>query len=250
MTNDNDPNYLVNHHRGFENENSWYIDSTSSENDWRAIANASKRNVSWGMEITVDGGELTDDSEDLLDNPFEIDCNEENAFECGIEVGFPEGQILPHVCGDAELCGDLSAKFHLGEPFPETGLSTLDSILDSLSSHSSYGAFSDFKTDDENDEWQPEKIDKFDLFEGHEEIDLDVSCEGCGEMMQSNIFSPQNVCSKCRYQYVNDDDDDDLIPEVEIEYCAHCGKDTIHKDINFESVCTECSTCHSTIKEI
>jgi|GEM_PF-4787897 len=188
--------------------------------------------------------------DDLLKNPFEIDCNEENAFYSGIEVGFPEGQILPHVCGDAELCGDLSAKFHLGEPFQETGLSTLDSILDSLSSHSGYGAFSDFNTDDENDEVPLEKIEKFDLFECEEETDLDVSCEGCGEIMQSNIFSPQNVCSQCRWQYVNDDDDDDLIPGVEMEYCEHCGKDTIHKDINFESLCSECSTRHSSIFEI
>lgn len=203
------------------------------------------------MEITIDGdSEMTDLMHSRGDNPFEIDCNEENAFECGIEVGFPEGQILPHVCGDAELCGDLSAKFHLGEPLPLTGLSTLDSILDSLSSHSSYGAFSDFSTDDENDDLQPQKIDKFDLFEGDEESsdnDDKVPCEGCGEMMQSNIFSPQNVCSQCRWQYVNVDDDDDLIPGVEMEYCEHCGKDTIHKDINFESLCSECSTHHSSL---
>lgn len=74
--------------------------------------------------------------------------------------------------------------------------------------------------------------------------DDQVSCEGCGEMMQSNIFSPQNVCSECRWQHVNDDN---FIPSVETEHCPHCDRDTIHKDIDFESLCTLCGTRHSAI---
>jgi hypothetical protein len=57
------------------------------------------------------------------------------------EVGFPEGQILPHCNGDASLCGELSAKYHLGEEFPPTGNQVLDDVCERLTQTSGYGQF-------------------------------------------------------------------------------------------------------------
>jgi hypothetical protein len=66
---------------------------------------------------------------------IEYPCNEINS------VGFPEGQLLPHCNGDDYLCGELSAAYHLGKPFPATGNEVLDRICDRLSQLSGYGRY-------------------------------------------------------------------------------------------------------------
>jgi hypothetical protein len=64
-------------------------------------------------------------------------CNDIN------EVGMPEALILPYCDGDASLCADLSAIYHLGQEFPATGNATLDRVCQRLTQTSGYGKFAD-----------------------------------------------------------------------------------------------------------
>ncbi|WP_144052353.1 hypothetical protein [Anabaena sp. PCC 7108] len=57
------------------------------------------------------------------------------------DAGFPEAQILPHCKGNAELCGELSAIYHLGQDFPATDNAALDRICQRLTQISGYGRF-------------------------------------------------------------------------------------------------------------
>ncbi|AFZ28278.1 hypothetical protein Cylst_6497 (plasmid) [Cylindrospermum stagnale PCC 7417] len=59
-------------------------------------------------------------------------------------VGFPEGQILPHCNGDADLCGELSAIYHQGGEFPTTGNEALDRVCGYLGETSGYGLFAEY----------------------------------------------------------------------------------------------------------
>ena len=89
------------------------------------------------------------DKDDFFSNPFYRYRNE-NAVYRGVEIGFPESQILPYVGEDVELCGELSACFHLGKPFLQTLNPRLNSMLDVLTQHESYGAFSDSLNDEDS----------------------------------------------------------------------------------------------------
>jgi len=106
--------------------------------------------------------DLTHDNDDFFSNQFYRYRNENTVYR-GVEIGFPESQILPYVGEDVELCGELSACFHLGRPFPQTLNPRLNSMLEVLAQHKSYGAFSDKSVDEidhENKKRSPNCVSK------------------------------------------------------------------------------------------
>ncbi len=102
------------------------------------------------------------DNNDFFSNQFYKSRNE-NAVYRGIESGFPESQILPYVGEDVELCGEMSAYFHLGKPFPQTLNPRLNSMLEVLAQHESYGALNSKGGDEidyENKKRSPNCVNK------------------------------------------------------------------------------------------
>ncbi|MBO3463017.1 hypothetical protein G7B40_041080 [Aetokthonos hydrillicola Thurmond2011] len=77
--------------------------------------------------------------EDAVDTLDATELDDEQYL--GVEVGYPEGQLLPHCKGNHDLCGELSEIYHLGGEFPDTGDYTLNEICDRLSKNSGYGAY-------------------------------------------------------------------------------------------------------------